>query len=114
MITADTPLWLGRSLRCWWRVVWLPKYWRDALISWRQLFGPELSPFVFPSPRNPAVHVQDYKGPWNRAAKSVGLVGRRIYNLRSTFASRANACRASPLTVAHLLGPAITEIFATC
>ena len=95
------------------RVVWLTKYCRDALISWRQLFGPELSPFVFPSPRNPAVHVQDYKGPWNRAAKSVGLVGRRIYDLRSTFASRANACRASALTVAHLLGHASTQILPT-
>ena len=95
------------------RVVWLTKYCRDVLISWRQLFGPELSPFVFPSPRDPAVHVADYKGPWNRAAKSVGLVDRRIYDLRSTFASRANACRASGLTVAHLLGHASTQILPT-
>jgi len=95
------------------RVVWLTKYCRDVLISWRQLVGPEFSLFVFPSPRNPAVHVQDYKGPWNRAAKSVGLVDRRIYDLRSTFASRANACRASGLTVAHLLGHASTQILPT-
>jgi integrase len=55
----------------------------------------------------------DYKGPWNRAAKSVGLVDRRICELRSTFASRANACRASGLTVAHLLGHVSTQILPT-
>jgi integrase len=32
------------------RVVWLTRYCRDVLLSWRRLFGPELSPFVFPRP----------------------------------------------------------------
>jgi hypothetical protein len=38
------------------------------------------------------------------------LADRRTYDLRATFASRANACRASGLTVAHLLGHASTQI----
>ncbi len=95
------------------RPVWLTNHCRDALMSWRQLFGPELSPFVFPSPRNPAVHFVDYKTAWRTAAKKAGLADRRIYDLRATFASRANVCHATGLTVAHLLGHATTQILPT-
>jgi integrase len=35
-----------------------------------------------------------------------GIPDRRIYDLRASFASRANACRASGLTIAQLLGHA--------
>jgi integrase len=38
---------------------------------------------------------------------------RRIYDLRSTFASRANMCHATGLTVAHLLGHDSTQILPT-
>jgi integrase len=40
----------------------------------------------------------------NNSASSVP--DRRIYDLRASFASRANACRASGLTIAQLLGHA--------
>jgi len=95
------------------RPVWLTNHCRDALVCWRQLFGPELSPFVFPSPRNPTVHFVDYKTAWRTAAKKAGLADRRIYDLRTTFASRANVCRATRLTVAHLLGHDNTQILPT-
>jgi integrase len=95
------------------RPVWLTNHCRDALTRWRELFGPEFSPFVFPSPRNPAVHFVDYKTAWRTAAKKAGLADRRCYDLRATFASRANVCHATGLTVAHLLGHASTQILPT-
>ncbi len=42
-----------------------------------------------------------------------GLVDRRMYDLRATFASRANTCSASELTVALRLGYASTQILPT-
>jgi integrase len=72
-----------------------------------------LRPFVFPSPVNPQVHFVDYKTAWRTAAKKAGLADRRIYDLRATFASRANMCHATELTVAHLLGHASTQILPT-
>jgi integrase len=46
----------------------------------------------------------DYKTAWRKAARDAGIPDRRIYDLRASFASRANACRASGLTIAQLLG----------
>jgi len=59
------------------------------------------------------MHIIDYKSAWQKAAREAGLKDRRVYDLRSTFASRANGCRASGLTVAHLLGHASTQILPT-
>lgn len=95
------------------RSVWLTTHCRNALVRWRALFVPETSPFVFPSPRNPQVHFVDYKTAWRTAAKKAGLADRRIYDLRATFATRANMCHATGLTVAHLLGHASTQILPT-
>jgi integrase len=92
------------------RSAWLTQHCRDALVRWRQLLGPDFSPFVFPSPRIPGAHITDYQKAWRNAARKAGLAERRIYDLRATFASGANACRASGLTVAHLLGHASTQI----
>jgi integrase len=95
------------------RAVGLTNYCRDALLRWRELFSPELSDFVFPSPRNPNVHFVDYKTAWRTAARKAGLADRRIYDPRAKFASRANVCHATGLTVAHLLGHASTQILPT-
>jgi integrase len=48
----------------------------------------------------PFSHVNSQK--WS--ARAAGLPDRRIYDLRASFASRANACHASGLTIAQLLG----------
>jgi DNA invertase Pin-like site-specific DNA recombinase len=48
-----------------------------------------------------------------KAATKAGLKNSRMYDLRSTFASRANGCKASGLTVAHLLGHSSTQILPT-
>ncbi len=92
------------------RTVWLTEYCRRALKMWFEFLGATSSPFVFPSPRNPSAHFRDYKTAWRTALRNAGLSDRRIYDLRSTFASRANQCRATGLTVAHLLGHANTNV----
>ena len=94
------------------RTVWLTRHCKEALLDWRSTLGPEFSPCVFPSPRIPSTHITDYKRAWQAAVAKAGL-SRRIYDLRATFASRANSCKASGLTVAHLLGHASTQILTT-
>jgi integrase len=86
------------------RPVWLTKHCRNTLIQWREFLGPSFSQYVFPSPRIPSTYLSDYKGAWRKAARDAGISDRRIYDLRASFASRGNACRASGLTIAQLLG----------
>ena len=93
--------------------VWLTNHCRDEILKWRSLAGPEFSPYGFPSSRAPKTHTTDYKKAWRKAATEAGIKNARIYDLRSTFASRASACKASGLTVAHLLGHATTQILPT-
>jgi len=95
------------------RTVWLTNHCKNSLLKWRLTFGPDFSPWVFASPRISAMHITDYKKAWQNAAKKAGLEDRRIHDLRATFASRANSCRAPGLTVAQLLGHASTQILPT-
>jgi integrase len=91
------------------RTVWLTAHCRDVLVKWRAPLGSDYSVYVFPRIRIPRMHLTDYKTTWRKA----GLKDRRIYDLRSTFASRANGCQGSGLTLAHLLGYASTRILPT-
>ena len=86
------------------RAVWLTGHARNTLIQWRAFVGS--SEFVFPSSRKTSTHIADYKKAWQKAAREAGLPDRRIYDTRSTFASRANACKATTLTIAQSLGHA--------
>jgi integrase len=95
------------------RTVWLTSCCKQALLNWRATLGPDFSAYVFPSPRVPDNHQTEYKTAWRTAARKSGLSGRRIYDLRATFASRANNCRATGLTLAHLLGHTNTQILPT-
>ena len=96
------------------RPVWLTQHCRNTLIQWREFLGPGFSGYVFPSPKIPSSHVSDYKKGWQKAARKAGIPDRRIYDLRASFASRANACHASGLTIAQLLGHAnSTQILPT-
>jgi integrase len=88
------------------RPVWLTKHARNTLLQWREFLGPHFSEYVFPSPIIPSTHITDYKTAWRKAARKAGLPDRRPYDLRASFASRANTCRASGLTIAQLLGHA--------
>jgi integrase len=95
------------------RVVWLTRHCKNTLIQWREFLGPHFSEYVFPSPRKPSTHLTDYKKAWQKAAREAGLPDRKIYDTRATFASRANACRASGLTIAQLLGHSNSTILPT-
>ena len=94
------------------RTVWLTNHCRDALAHWRKFLG-AASTFVFPSPQKPSAHFSDYKTSWRTAAAKARLSDRRVSDLRATFASRANVCHATGLTVAHLLGHASTQVLPT-
>lgn len=83
------------------------------MLRWQATAGPDFSPYVFPSSRIEGTHLRDYKKAWHSAVRKAGLSGKRIYDLRATFASRANACSASELTIAHLLGHDSTQILPT-
>lgn len=95
------------------RRVWLTEYCRNELIRWREFLGPKYSPFVFPSLRQPNQHWTYYQDAWEGAAKKAGLSDRRVHDLRATFATRANSCGPSGLTLAQLLGHASTQILPT-
>jgi integrase len=47
------------------------------------------------------------------AVKQARLGNRRVYDLLSTFATRANAAHTTELTLAHLLGHSTTAILPT-
>ena len=93
--------------------MWLTNHCRDTLLSWRATLGSTFTKYVFPSFRISGAHTVDYKKAWKSAAQAAGIPDRRIYDLRATFASRANACHASEMTVAHLLGHATTHLLPT-
>ena len=95
------------------RTVWLTNHCRDTLLSWRVTLGSTFTKYVFPSFRIHGAHMVDYKKAWKTSATAAGIPDRRIYDLRATFASRANACHASGLTVAQLLGHATTQLLPT-
>lgn len=95
------------------RTVWLTNHCRETLIRWHETCKQIHSEFVFPSPRNSAGHMVDYKRAWTNAAKTAGLTDRRIYDFRATFATRANASHAPALTLAHLLGHVSTSLLPT-
>jgi len=82
----------------------------DALARavWSRILTPRFS-----EPSEPWSPLCGLQTAWRTAAKKAGLADRRIYDLRSTFASRANVCHATGLTVAHLLGHANTQILPT-
>ena len=95
------------------RRVWLTDYCRQQLQAWKTLLGPEHSEYVFPPPRKRNAFWTGYELPWKAAVKAAGLGDRRVYDLLSTFATRANAAQATSLTLAHLLGHSSTAILPT-
>jgi integrase len=95
------------------RRVWLTEYCHDQLARWREFLGQNYSDYAFPAPRNPQTHWTCYQDAWERAATKAGLADRRVYDLRATFATRANAASATALTLAQLLGHSSTSILPT-
>ena len=80
------------------------------LLRWREMVGPEFSPFVFPSLRTPTRPMRDIRHTWEKALKDAGLDYFWIYNLRHTFASRLSAAGVSDLFVAQMIGHSTASI----
>jgi integrase len=70
------------------RRVPLTDFCANSLRDWRNLLGANYSRYVFPAPRDSKRHWTVYQDAWERAVKEAGLQGRRVYDLRSTFATR--------------------------
>ncbi len=79
---------------------------RAELLRWKKLTGPAASPFVFFYPNDPTTHLRAVRKTWARALKEAGVEPRRIYDLRSTFATRLNAAGVPQVFVDQLMGHA--------
>jgi integrase len=77
---------------------------KTELLRWREMLGPEFSPFVFPNMWAPARPRNDIRHAWAKALKDAGLDHFWIYNLRHTFGSRLSAAGVSDLFVAQMIG----------
>ncbi len=76
---------------------------KAGLIGWKQLTGKQ-SDFVFPYPLDQSKHLQQVPKTWARALKDAKVEPRRIYDLRSTFATRLNEIGIPQVFVDQLMG----------
>jgi integrase len=86
---------------------------KSELLRWRQMGGPDFSPFVFPNFRQPTHPMKDIRQSWAKALRDAGLEYFWIYNLRHTFASRLSAAGVSDLFVAQMIGHSTPSILQT-
>jgi integrase len=95
------------------RSVPLSPYCRAELLRWRNLFGPELSAYVFPNLRDTSTFLKDVRNLWKNAIAAAELPGVWLYDLRATFASRLNAAGVPELQIAYMLGHSSSRIVST-
>jgi integrase len=86
------------------RSVVMSTFCKAELLAWKNLLGPDFSPWVFPSLSNTRNSLQGGRKSWASALKKAGVSYFPIYQLRHAFASRLSAAGASPVTIAHMLG----------
>jgi integrase len=86
---------------------------KAELLRWRDLFGPQISPYVFPNLRTPERPLKDVRRAWAKALRLAGIEYFWIYNLRHTFASRLSAAGVSDLFVAQMIGHSTPSILHT-
>jgi integrase len=88
---------------------------KAELLRWREMFGPEFSPFVFPKVRTPTQPLKDVRHSWEKTLKEAGVPRFVLYNLRHSYASRLSAAGVSDLFVAQMIGhssPSILQTYA--
>jgi integrase len=95
------------------RAVPLTKYCVRAMKEWMDLTGPQYSPYVFPNPKDPGIHLRSVRKTWAHALKATKIDWRPIYDLRATFASRLSAAGAPDNLVAGMLGHSSPSIVST-
>jgi integrase len=82
----------------------------NELLRWREMTGPDFSPFVFPNFRTPSQPIRDIRRGWAKTLRDAGLEYFWIYNLRHTFASRLSAAGVPDLFVAQMIGHSTPSI----
>jgi len=86
---------------------------KSELLQWRQMVGPDVSPFVFPHSREHSRPMKDVRYVWAKTLKNAGVAYFWLYNLRHTFASRLSAAGVSDLFVAQMIGHSSPSILQT-
>jgi len=76
---------------------------KAELIRWKQLVGKQ-SDFVFAYPLDQSKHLLQVPKTWARALKDAKVEPRRIYDLRSTFATRLNGVGVPQVFIDQLMG----------
>jgi integrase len=69
------------------------------------------SPWLFPSDRNPRGHQTSFKKTWEVSLRKAGLSYFRIYDLRSTYATRLSAGGVADEWVTQLLRQGDSKVF---
>jgi len=68
-------------------------------------------PFLFPSAKNPSGHHKNLKTAWRKTLKRAGVPYFRIYDLRSTYATRLSAGGVADEWVTQLLRQGDAKVF---
>ncbi len=81
----------------------------DAFHQQLELAGP--GPWLFPSSRIPTEHQQDFKKTWQRTLQRAGVPHFRLYDLRSTYATRLSAGGVADEWVTQMLRQTDAKVF---
>ena len=81
----------------------------EAFRSQIEIAGP--GPWLFPSPRNPKGYQTNFKKTWERALRKAGLPYFRLYDLRSTHATRLSAGGVADEWVTQMLRQTDAKVF---
>ena len=81
----------------------------DAFKSQMMISGD--GPFLFPSAKNPSGHHKNLKTAWRKTLKRAGVPYFRIYDLRSTYATRLSAGGVADEWVTQLLRQGDAKVF---
>ena len=81
----------------------------EALRSQMEIAGP--SPFLFPNPSKPSVCQASFKTIWATTLRKAGVPYFRIYDLRSTYATRLSAGGVADEWVTQMLRQGDAKVF---
>jgi integrase len=81
----------------------------DAFKSQMEISGS--GPFMFPSDNNPSGHLRNLRTAWRKTLKRAGVPYFRIYDLRSTYATRLSAGGVADEWVTQLLRQGDAKVF---
>ena len=76
-----------------------------------QMLNAGPGPFLFPSDKNPSGHHRNLKTAWRKTLKRAGVPYFRIYDLRSTYATRLSAGGVADEWVTQLLRQGDAKVF---